>query len=116
VKTGDFPDVRDAAILLGIGQGLATLFPDSVPTVVLGVKGTESRGSLLGTLVARHLGIRFAEVRRKAERASDNDVWLRRRTPPDYRDRHLDLAVRRSVQRKVSGAAQGADEESAITD
>src|SRR5450759_4046543 len=43
VKTGDSPDVRDAAILAGIGQGLATLFPDSVPTVVL---GTESRGSL----------------------------------------------------------------------
>jgi adenine phosphoribosyltransferase len=36
---------RDAGILAGIGQGLANLFPDSVPTVVI---GTESRGSLLG--------------------------------------------------------------------
>lgn len=87
---------RDATILAGIGQGLAALFPDSVPTVVM---GTESRGSLLGPLVARHLGIGFAEVRKKAERASDDDVWLCRRTPPDYRDRHLDLAVRRSVLR-----------------
>jgi len=87
---------RDPAILAGIGQGLADLFPDSLPTVVM---GTESRGSLLGPLVARHLGIGFAEVRKKAERASDDDVWLRRRTPPDYRDRHLDLAVRRSVLR-----------------
>jgi adenine/guanine phosphoribosyltransferase-like PRPP-binding protein len=52
VKIGDFPDVRDAAILAGIGPGFATLFPDSAPIVVL---GTESRGSLLGTLVARHL-------------------------------------------------------------
>jgi len=55
-------------------------------------------------------------VRRKTELASDNDGWLRRRTSPGYRDRHLDLPVRRSVERKVSGAAQGADEESAITD
>lgn len=85
---------RDAAILAGIGQSLATLFPDSAPTVVM---GTESRGSLLGPLVARHLGIGFAEVRKQAERASDDDQWLSRRTPPDYRDRHLDLAVRRSV-------------------
>jgi adenine phosphoribosyltransferase len=88
---------RDAAILSGIGQGLASLFPDPVATVVM---GTESRGSLLGPLVACHLGIGFAEVRKEAERASDDDVWLRRRTPPDYRDRHLDLAVRRSVLRK----------------
>jgi adenine phosphoribosyltransferase len=87
---------RDPAILAGIGQGLADLFPDSLPTVVM---GTESRGSLLGPLVACHLGIGFAEVRKEAERASDDDVWLSRRTPPDYRDRHLDLAVRRSVLR-----------------
>jgi adenine phosphoribosyltransferase len=58
---------RDAAVLAGIGEGLASLFPNSAPTVVM---GTESRGSLLGPLVARHLGIGFAEVRKKAERAS----------------------------------------------
>ncbi|MDN5767208.1 MAG: hypothetical protein L0H96_09315 [Humibacillus sp.] len=68
--------------------------PDVTPTVVL---GTESRGSLLGPLVAVHLGVGFAEVRKRPERASDDDKWWGRRTVPDYLDRHLDLAVRRSV-------------------
>ena len=54
---------RDPAILAGIGQGLADLFPDSFPTIVM---GTESRGSLLGPLVACHLGIGFVEVRKEA--------------------------------------------------
>ncbi|MGY4645296.1 phosphoribosyltransferase family protein [Cellulomonas sp. URHB0016] len=40
-------------------------------------------------------------MRKEPERASHDEVWLVRRTPPDYRDRdrHLDLAVRRAVLR-----------------
>lgn len=91
---------RDSALLAGLGPALAGLFSDSKPTVVM---GTESRGSLLGPLVATHLGVGFAEVRKEAERASDDDVWLSRRTPPDYRDRNLELAVRRSVLRNGDG-------------
>ena len=53
------------------GKASPTSSPDSVPTVVM---GTESRGSLLGLLVAMHLGIGFAEVRKEVERASDDDV------------------------------------------
>ena len=87
---------RDSSVLAEIGPALAGLFQDAEPTVVL---GTESHGFLLGPLVARHLGIGFAAVRKEPERASNDEVWLVRRTPPDYRGRHLDLAVRRSVLR-----------------
>ncbi|MBO1756546.1 adenine phosphoribosyltransferase [Allobranchiibius sp. CTAmp26] len=87
---------REPTILGELGSSLAALFSDEPPTVVM---SPESRGSLLGPLVATHLGIGFAEVRKGAERASDDEVWLRRRTPPDYRDRHLEMAVRRSVLR-----------------
>lgn len=87
---------RDGDVLAGIGPALAGLFRDAQPTVVL---GTESHGFLLGPLVASHLGIGFAGVRKGPERTSHDEVWLVRRTPPDYRDRHLDLAVRRSVLR-----------------
>jgi adenine phosphoribosyltransferase len=87
---------RDGAVLADIGPALADLFLDTRPTVVL---GTESHGFLLGPLVARHMGIGFAAVHKKPEHASNDDVWLVRRTPPDYRDRHLDLGVRRFVLR-----------------
>jgi adenine phosphoribosyltransferase len=87
---------RDSAVLADIGPALADLFHDAKPSVIL---GTESHGFILGPLVARHLGIGFAGVSKEPERGSDDEVWLVRRTPPDYRDRHLDLAVRRSVLR-----------------
>lgn len=87
---------RDSAVLAQIGPALAGLFRDTEPTVVL---GTASHGFLLGPLVALHLGVGFAAVRKEPERGSHDEVWLVRRTPPDYRDRHLDLAVRRSVLR-----------------
>jgi adenine phosphoribosyltransferase len=63
------------------------------------VLGTESRGSLLGPLTAVYLGVGFAEVRKGAERASDDDPWWTHRSIPDYPGRHVDLAVRRTVLR-----------------
>lgn len=87
---------RDPVVIRHVGEALAALFPDASPTVVL---GSESHGSLLGPLVAAHLGVGFAEVRKGPKRASDDDAWFTQRTRPDYRDRHLDLAVRRSVLR-----------------
>jgi adenine phosphoribosyltransferase len=87
---------RSSQVIAAVGRALAELFPEAEPTVVM---GTESRGTLLAALVAQHLRVGVAEVRKGAERASDDDIWLVRRTPPDYRDRHLDLAVRRSVLR-----------------
>lgn len=37
------------------------------------------------------------EVRKSPERASHDDEWLTQTTGPDYLDRHLELAVRRSI-------------------
>jgi adenine phosphoribosyltransferase len=85
---------RNPDMLSSLGSGLAQLFADAVPTVVL---GTESRGSLLGVLTAQHLGIGFAEVRKDPGRAADSDAWWETSTGPDYRDRSLRLGLRRSL-------------------
>ena len=79
-------------ILQSVGPALAGLFSDATPTVVMGV---EAHGSLLGPLVANALGVGFAEVRKGARRGSDVDAWLTRLTPPDYQDRHLELAIQK---------------------
>ncbi|WP_241705530.1 adenine phosphoribosyltransferase [Leifsonia shinshuensis] len=84
---------RDATILGEIGAGLAALFGDADPTVVM---GTQSRGSILGVLTALHLGVGFAEVRKEPSPSADSDAWWTTATAPDYRDRHLDLGLRRS--------------------
>ncbi|WAC53210.1 MULTISPECIES: phosphoribosyltransferase family protein [unclassified Frigoribacterium] len=85
---------RDADTLNELGPGLAQLFPDASPTVVM---GTESRGSLLGVLTAQHLHTGFAEVRKNPERAADSDAWWETVTGPDYQDRNLHLGVRRAL-------------------
>lgn len=89
---------RDASVLAQVGPALAGLFREVEPTVVL---GTESHGFLLGPLVAVHLGVGFAAVRKEPERGAHDDVWLVRRTPPDYQDRNLELAVRSAVLRST---------------
>ena len=87
---------REPDVLSALGAALAGLFPDTEPTVVMGV---ESRGSLLGPLVAVHRGVGFAEVRKQPERGSDDDLWFSRHTPPDYRNRSLELAMSRAAVR-----------------
>jgi adenine phosphoribosyltransferase len=87
---------RRPTVLGAMGPALAGLFADTTVTVIM---GSPARGSLLGPLVANHLGVGFAEVRKGADRASNDDPWLIRRTPPDYRDRNLELAIRKSVLR-----------------
>ena len=39
----------------------------------------------------------FIEVRKDRATSCDSDAWLRRTTPPDYRDRHLTLGFRRNL-------------------
>jgi adenine phosphoribosyltransferase len=51
----------------------------------------------VGPARALALGVGFIEVRKNRSGSSDSDVWLRRTTPPDYRDRHLNLGFRRSL-------------------
>ncbi|MEU8608244.1 hypothetical protein AB0C29_09605 [Actinoplanes sp. NPDC048791] len=53
----------------------------------------------MGPLVALHLGVGFVEVRKNRTPAGDSDQWVRRTTPPDYHDRHLELGFRRSLVR-----------------
>jgi adenine phosphoribosyltransferase len=84
---------RDATILGELGGALAGLFESEKPNVIM---GTQSRGSLLGVLTANTLGIGFAEVRKNPAPSADSDAWWRTSTGPDYRDRHLDLGVRRA--------------------
>jgi adenine phosphoribosyltransferase len=87
---------RDAGILRLLGPALARLFPEAGPTVVL---GPESRGSLVGPLVALSLGTGFVEVRKNRTPVGDSDPWIRRTTAPDHRDRHLELGFRRHLLR-----------------
>lgn len=82
-------------MLQSLAPALADLHEER-PTVVL---GPQSRGSLLGALVAAHLDVGFVEARKEPGPASDSDQWLTRTTPPDYRDRHLVFGFRRVLVR-----------------
>ncbi|HEY2059915.1 adenine phosphoribosyltransferase [Amycolatopsis sp. NBC_01480] len=85
---------RAPGLLQDLGPALGALFEDERPTVVL---GPESRGCLLGPLVALHFGVGFVEVRKNRAPSCDSDAWRHRTTPPDYRDRHLDLGFRKCL-------------------
>ena len=79
---------RNPEILGSLGPALSALHPDSRPTVIL---GPQSRGMLVGALVATNLGIGMVEMRKDEGPSADSDAWRQRTTPPDYRDRHLTL-------------------------
>ena len=84
----------DASILGRLGPALAALFDDARPTLVM---GPESRGALVGALVATHLGVGLVEMRKYPRPATDSDRWLVAHTPPDYRDRTLRVGARRDL-------------------
>lgn len=86
---------RDPVLLSRLGPALAGL-AGTRPTVVI---GPQSRGCLLGVLVAAHLGVGFVEVRKDDGPACDSEAWLRRTCPPDYRDRQLTLGFPRNLVR-----------------
>lgn len=81
-------------LLAELGPALADLHRDASPSIVVGMA---SRGTLLGSLVALHLGVGLVEVRKNPHPSTDSDPWHVRTTPPDYRDRHLSLGFRRSL-------------------
>lgn len=82
----------DPTILQRLGPALAGLFSESPPTIIL---GPQSRGALLGALVAAHLGIGLVELRKDPRPLADSDRWFITHTPPDYRDLNLRLGVRK---------------------
>jgi adenine phosphoribosyltransferase len=82
----------DPTILQRLGPALADLFSRTPPTIIL---GPQSRGTLLGALVAAHLGIGLVELRKDPSPAADSDRWHIAHTPPDYRDRNLRLGARK---------------------
>jgi adenine phosphoribosyltransferase len=83
---------RDAIVVAGIGELLASSFTNPAPTVII---GPPASGHFLGGLVARYLGLGFAAVRKEPVVAVDSDPWIVVTTPPDYHDRHLELGLRR---------------------
>ena len=84
----------DASILRRLGPALAEPFTDLQPTVVI---GPQSRGTLLGALVAIHLGVGLVELRKDPDPSADSERWLTTRTPPDYQDRNLQIGLRRDL-------------------
>jgi adenine phosphoribosyltransferase len=89
---------RDPVLIRELGPLIAGLFEDDPPTVVLGI---ESRGCLLGPLVAVAFGVGFVEVRKDHSQLTHSDAWVRRDTPPDYRDRQSTLGFPRRLVRPV---------------
>lgn len=84
----------DASILRRLGPALSKPALQTRPTHIV---GPQSRGSLLGALVAVELGVGLAELRKDPEPSTDSDRWLTARTPPDYQDRNLELGLRRDL-------------------
>jgi len=85
---------RDPEILMTLGPLLAEPFTSSAPTVVL---GPSASGYLLGPLAALALDVGFVAVTKDPGTGIDSDAWRVRTTPPDYRDRHLQLGFRRRL-------------------
>ena len=84
----------DASILRRLGPALARPGLESKVTCVV---GPQSRGGLLGALVALELGVGLVELRKDPHPATDSDHWITARTPPDYQDRNLELGLRRDL-------------------
>jgi adenine phosphoribosyltransferase len=82
----------DASILQRLGPALSGLFDEARHSLVL---GPQSRGALVGALVALHLGVGLVELRKNPSPAADSDRWFVTRTPPDYRNRTLRLRAKR---------------------
>lgn len=89
---------RDSRILDGLGPGLAALFPDAAPTVVV---SPEVTGFLVGPLVARALGAGFVEAYRLGARRPIAEPMTWADVPADHRGD----AQRLGVRTRLIGAA-----------
>ena len=82
---------RDPFVLDGLGPGLAGLFPDAAPTVVV---SPEVTGFLIGPLAARALGVGFVEVYRAGVRRPIAEPMTWAEVPADHRGDAQHLGVR----------------------
>ncbi|GAA1584976.1 phosphoribosyltransferase [Actinoplanes couchii] len=82
---------RDPRILDGLGDGLAGLFADSAPTVVV---SPEVTGFMVGPLVARALGVGFVEAYRAGARRAIAEPMIWADVPSDHRGDVQRLGVR----------------------
>ena len=78
-------------MLDGLGPGLAGLFPDATPTVVV---SPEVTGFLIGPLVARALGVGFVEAYRAGARLPIAEPMTWAEVPADHRGDGQRLGVR----------------------
>ena len=86
---------RDPVVLRDLPAAVAALVPGA-PTVVL---GPASRGTLLGALVAAHLGVGLVEVRKNDRVAEHAPGYARRVLPPQYHQGGATLSFRRALVR-----------------
>ena len=82
---------RDPLVLDELGPGLAGLFPDATPTVVV---SPEVTGFLVGPLVARALGVGFVEAYRAGARLPIAEPMTWAEVPADHRGDGQRLGVR----------------------
>jgi adenine phosphoribosyltransferase len=82
---------RDPSVLDDLGPALAALFADRAPTVVV---APEVTGFLLGPLVARALGVGFAEAYRAGARRAVAESMTWADVPADHRGDAQRLGVR----------------------
>jgi adenine phosphoribosyltransferase len=86
---------RDPVVLRDLPPALAALVP-GIPTVVL---GPVSRGTLVGALVAAHLGVGLVEVRKNDRVALHSEFYISRELPRRYHEGGALLSFRRALVR-----------------
>lgn len=91
-----FPWWREPEVVAGVGNLLAEPFRAASPTVVV---GPSSSGHLSGVLAAQSLGVGFCPVRKDRAQLFDSDHWIKALSPPDYKDRHVELSLPKGLLR-----------------
>ncbi|MGI5242751.1 phosphoribosyltransferase family protein [Dactylosporangium sp. CA-139066] len=86
---------RDPVVLRDLPAAVAGLI-DATPTVVI---GPASRGTLLGALVAAHLGVGLVEARKNDRVALHSAFYATRRLPGTYHEGGAVLSFRRALIR-----------------
>ena len=82
--------------MAGVGALLAEPFRAASPSVVV---GPAASGHLTGVLTAASLGTGFCPVRKDPAPSFDSDPWVKVTSPPDYKDRHLELGLPKGLIR-----------------